>query len=321
MNSKALGDTSRPTARRAHWSYSLLNNPLYRTVAEGLRRHGRLAAMLMVIIPVAWLVLWNIVPILQMLNISFMERYPVPAGQDMVRTIAHYTLIFTDYTIYRPFLRTMGFALVVSFIALVVMMPIAYFIAKKVPKSWQIRLLLLVMVPSWVGELIRVFSYVLLFASNGAINIVLMWANLIERPFPFLYTWFSLGAGVLYVVALFMLIPLYAAMEKIPANVLEAASDLGANSVQRFVRVTLPLIRDGIATGVTLVFLITTGVYTVPMILAGSGSSLFAQVIASYFHESSLTWPRGAALAIILFVSALVVSGILNLVLRPRRRY
>jgi spermidine/putrescine transport system permease protein len=293
----------------------------YAAVSGLLNRNMRIASALMVLIPVGFLVFWNILPLFQMLNISLMEKYPVPAGQDMVRTFEHYASLFTDHTIYNPYLRTIGFALVVSFIALILMTPLAYFIAKKVPANWQVRLLLLALVPSWVGELIRVFSYVLIFASNGAINIVLMWANLIERPIPFLYTWFSLGAGMLYVVSLFMLVPLYAAIEKIPNNVLEAASDLGANSFQRFFKVTLPLMRDGIATGVTLVFLITTGVYTVPMILAGTDSNLFAQVIASYFHESSLTWPRGSALAVVLFASALVISGLLNSLLRAKKKY
>lgn len=320
MSASALA-AKPPRREKSHWSYRLMSSLPYRVVSDVLNRNIRIAAGLMVLLPVAWLVFWNIVPLLQMLNISLMQQYPVPAGQSEARTFDHYLTLFTDRTIYVPFLRTIGFALVVSFIALVLMTPLAYFIAKKVPRNWQVRLLLLALVPSWVGELIRVFSYVLIFASNGAINIVLIWANLIERPIPFLYTWFSLGAGMLYVVSLFMLVPLYAAIEKIPNNVLEAASDLGANSFRRFFRVTLPLMRDGMATGVTLVFLITTGVYTVPMILAGTDSNLFAQVIASYFHESSLTWPRGSALAIVLFVSALLVSGILNSALRSKKRY
>lgn len=320
MNTRALV-TSPMHREKSHWSHQLMSSPPYRIISDFLGRNIRIASVLMVLLPVAWLVFWNIVPLLQMLNISLLQQYPVPAGESGIRTLDHYLALFTDRTIYVPFLRTIGFALVVSFVALILMTPLAYFIAKKVPRNWQVRLLLLALVPSWVGELIRVFSYVLIFASNGAINIVLMWANLIERPIPFLYTWFSLGAGMLYVVSLFMLVPLYAAIEKIPNNVLEAASDLGANDFTRFVKVTLPLMRDGMATGVTLVFLITTGVYTVPMILAGTDSNLFAQVIASYFHESSLTWPRGSALAIVLFVSALLVSGVLNTLLRSKKRY
>lgn len=312
-------DIPKPRAGHAHWSAVLLGNPAYQAISSFLGKRQKFAGILLVVIPVAWLVIWNILPLLQMVNISLMQRYPKPPDEATVYTAEHYGLLLTDPTIYAPFVRTIVFALVVAFITLVLMLPLAYFVAKKVPVNWQIRLLLLALVPSWVGELIRVFSYVLLFASNGAVNLVLQWAHLIERPIPFLYTWFSLGAGMLYVTSLFMLVPLYAAIEKIPNSVLEAAADLGANPIRRFFRVTLPLIRDGIATGVTLVFLITTGVYTVPMILAGSTTNLFSQVIASYFHESSLTWPRGAALAIALFTTALLVSGILNFILRPRR--
>lgn len=305
---------------RPHWSALLLGSAWYIWLSAVLSRHRRLAAALLILIPVTWLVIWNILPLIQMFNISLLPRYPRPVGDESGLTLQHYQLMFTDRTIYNPFIRTIVFCLVVSFATLVFMMPLAYFIAKKVPANWQIRLLLLALVPSWVGELIRVFSYVLMFASNGAINLVLQWAGLIERPIPFLYTWFSLGAGVLYVTSLFMLVPLYAAIERIPNHVLEAASDLGANSFQRFFRVTLPLIRDGIATGVTLVFLISTGIYTVPTILAGSTTNLFSQVIASYFHDTNLTWSRGAALSIMLFTTALLISGVLNALIRPRRR-
>ncbi len=304
---------------RPHWSYLLMQSRAYSRLSAFLRRRGWLSVGLLLGVPVLWVVVWNVLPLIQMANISFMRLYPLPAGQGPVYTLDNYRQIATDYTIYRPLIRTLVLSMLIVAATFVVMLPLAYFIAKKVPPGWQVRLLLLVMIPAWAGEIIRVFSYVLIFAANGAVNIVLQTLGLTERPIPFLYTWFSLSLGLLYVTALFMLLPLYAAIEKVPNHVLEAAADLGASPMRRFFRVTLPLIRDGIATGVTLVFLISTGIYTVPLILAGPGTNLFSQVIASYFYDANLTWPMGAAGSITLFVLALAIAAALNVAIRARR--
>lgn len=305
---------------RSHWSARLQRNGVYAALAGMLHAHPRIAGILMVGVPVLWVVVWNLLPLIEMARISFLDEYPVRITREAVITAEHYVTLLTDPIAYRPFLRTMAFALSVVVGSFLVALPIAYFLAKRVPGSWQIRLLILVTVPSWVSEIIRAFSQILLYASNGAINIVLQWTGLTSRPIQFLYNWFAVGGGTLYVTVLFMLVPLYAAIEKIPNQVLEAASDLGANKLQRFLRVTLPLIRDGIATGTVLVFLISTGIYTVPVLLSGPDTNLFAQVIAAQFYESNLAWPRGAAFSIGMFVTALLVAALLNFLIRPRRR-
>lgn len=303
---------------RRHWSYALMSNGAYKTIASVFSRNPVLATACLLGVPVVWVIFWNVLPLIQMGHISLMRQYPLPPGELPEYTLDNFRQIASDYTIYKPLLRTLILSLSVAACTLVLMLPMAYYLAKKVKRSWQIRLLLLVMIPAWAGEIIRVFSYVLIFASNGVVNIFLTKLGLIDRPIPFLYTWFSLSMGLLYVCGLFMLIPLYAAMEKVPDHVLEAAADLGANPWQRFTRITLPLIRDGIATGVTLVFLIATGIYTVPLILAGTGTNLFSQVISSYFYHSDLTWQMGAAAAITLFVLALAIAGLLNWSLKPK---
>jgi spermidine/putrescine transport system permease protein len=149
----------------------------------------------------------------------------------------------------------------------------------------------------------------ILLGNNGAVNLVLRSLGLIERPIPFMYTGFSVSFGVIYLTSLYMLLPLYSALEKIPGSYSEAAADLGAGAWTRFRRVTLPLSLEGVASGCTLVFLLSTGIYAVPVLLGGPGTTLFAESIAGFFHVAGDRWPTGAAFACILFLTSLIITG------------
>jgi spermidine/putrescine transport system permease protein len=185
--------------------------------------------------------------------------------------------------------------------------PIAYFIAKRVRASRQVRYLLILLAPFWVSYIIRTFAVMVVLGNRGFLNLMLMEVGLLERPIPFMYTWFSLGTGVLYLSVLYMLLPLYAAIEKIDDNLLEASADLGAGPLRRFWRITLPLSKDGIASGCTLVFLLATGYYAVPLLLGGPGTTLFAETIGNFFHVAGDRWPVGAAFGLIMLVSSLLL--------------
>ena len=125
-----------------------------------------------------------------------------------------------------------------------------------------------------------------------------------------LYTPFSLGFGLVYLVSLYMLLPLYSAIDKIPKHLLDAAADLGAGPFTRFRRIILPLSRDGIVSGCSLVFLTCIGVFATPMLLGGPTTVLFPETISGFFHGASDKWPVGAAFAMIMLVSALITAGI-----------
>lgn len=303
-----------------HWSARLMRFPIYGLFNRYVVAQPVASLALLLGLPFVWVISLNVLPLFEMARISVFEIYPLPAGTAPSFTLSHYWALMTEPIYYRPFLRTFVFAATVVVGALITMLPIAYFLAKGVTVKWQIRLLLLVLTPSWAGEVIRVFSYVLLLSNNGAINLLLKKLGLIEHSIPLLYSWFSLSTGTLYVMSIFMLVPLYAAIEKVPNQVLEAASDLGANGMQRFFRITLPLIRDGIAIGCTLVFLMATGIYTVPAILAGTDTNLFSQVIGLFFSEYNLQWPRGAAFSIMLFSTALVLSALIYTVISSNKK-
>ena len=129
--------------------------------------------------------------------------------------------------------------------------------------------------------------------------------GLIERPIPFMYTTFSMSLGIVYLTALYMLLPLYSALEKIPDSYREAAADLGAGPWTRFWRVTLPLSKEGITSGCTLVFLISTGFYATTVLLGGPSTTVFAETIAGFFHVAGDEWPVGAAFASIMLIATL----------------
>lgn len=177
----------------------------------------------------------------------------------------------------------------------------------KVPIDRMLFLLLL-LIPFWVGEIVRTYAIMIVLGNTGAVNLLLRSLGLIERPIPFMYTTFSMGVGLVYLTSLYMLLPLYSALEKLPGSLNEAAADLGAGAWTRFRHVTLPLTLEGIGSGCTLVFLISTGYYATPVLLGGPSTTVFAETIAGFFHVAGDEWPTGAAFATIMFIAALTLT-------------
>jgi len=297
----------RETLPRASGWGRLVTNPTYQALSRLALGGERRRLILLGLVPVVWLLVAHLGPITQMLRFSVYSEYPLTAGREATFTLAHYVTFLTERLYMVPFLRTLVFALTVTAITLVVVYPIAYFIAKHVPARRQVRYLLILLAPFWVSYIIRTFAIMVMLGNRGFLNLVLIEIGLIERPIPFMYTYFSLGTGVLYLSVLYMLLPLYAAIEKIDDNLLEAAADLGAGPLRRFWRITLPLSKDGIASGCTLVFLLATGYYAVPLLLGGPGTTLFAETIGNFFHVAGDRWPVGAAFALIMLVVSLLM--------------
>lgn len=310
-----------PAAGRPQLSfwYRLGRNPLYRGLVDAATGSPRRRLLLLGGLPLLWLLTMHLGPLLRMAAISLYSEYPLTAGREASWTLRHYAS-FLNETIYLvPFARTLLFASTVTLITLVSVYPIAYFIAKRVPKHRQIRYLLLLLVPFWVSYIIRTFAFIVVLGNRGFVNNILKNLGLIELPVPFMYTYFSLGMGVLYLTVLYMLLPLYAAIEKIPDHYLEAAADLGAGPLTRFCKITLPLSKDGIASGCALVFLLSTGYYAVPLLLGGPNTTLFAETIGNFFHVAGDRWPVGAAFALIMLATSLGLVGALVRILGAGR--
>lgn len=295
--------------RRWRWG-GVVNNAGYQTVTDFVFMSPRRQFLLLASLPVAWVLIANLGPILQMLWVSFLDSYPPTVGQEPGFTFANWGKFFQERIFMMPFMRTMIFSLVCTIATLLLTYPVAYFLAKHVKRRNQMIFLLLLLIPFWVGEIVRTYAIMILLGNNGAVNLLLKSVGLIERPIPFMYTTFSMSLGIVYLTALYMLLPLYSALEKIPDSYREAAADLGAGPWTRFWRVTLPLSREGITSGCMLVFLISTGFYATPVLLGGPSTTVFAETIAGFFHVAGDQWPVGAAFASIMLIATLALTGL-----------
>ncbi|AVO39402.1 ABC transporter permease [Pukyongiella litopenaei] len=311
---KVAAATVADGGRRSFWG-AVTASPAYDTMVDVLIASPRRQFVMLLMLPLVWVLLLHLGPMLQMLYVSVLDAYPATAGREPHLTLDNYGRFFREAIFVMPFMRTLVFSAVLTLVTLVLTYPVAYFLARHVKRDNQLVFLLLLLIPFWVGEIVRTFAIMILLGNNGAINLVLKTLGLIDRPVPFMYTGFSVSVGIIYLTALYMLLPLYSALEKLPASYTEAAADLGAGAWTRFRRVTLPLTLEGITSGCTLVFLISTGVYAVPVLLGGPSSTVFAETIAGFFHAAGDEWPTGAAFACLMFVAALAITAVFNRVM------
>ena len=304
------GSTPPQVPRYAGVYGRVLRSPAYRLTLGALTdsRYGRLALLLAV--PAIWIVGFNLGPIFQLVRISLLAEYPIVGEAGPRFTLDNFRIFFGEPLYFLPLMRSVVFAACVALATLVVVYPVAYYVAKIVKPRNQTRALLLLLIPFWAGEVIRTFSVIMLLANRGAVNVLLRELGFIDRPIPILYNYFSLSFGVIYLVCLYMLLPLYSAMEKIPGHLLDAAADLGAGPFTRFRRIVLPLSRDGIVSGCALVFLTTIGVFATPILLGGPSTGLFPETIAAFFHGASDKWPVGAAMSVVMLVVSLTIAGL-----------
>ena len=299
--------TKPSAADRGFWG-RLTGWELYNAFMSVATASPRRQLWILAAFPVVWVLTQHLGPMLQMLRVSLTDAYPVAPGVEQQFTLSNYLRFFGDSIFWMPFFRTLIFAGFFTFCTLIITYPVAYFLARHVSRKNQMLFLLLLLIPFWVGEIVRTYAIMILLGNTGAVNLALETVGLIEQPIPFMYTSFSIGVGIVYLTALFMLLPLYSALEKLPHSMNEAAADLGAGAWTRFRRVSLPLTIDGISSGCTLVFLISTGFYATPVLLGGPSTTVFAETIARFFHVAGDEWPTGAAFATIMFLAALLIT-------------
>jgi putrescine transport system permease protein len=178
--------------------------------------------------------------------------------------------------------------------------PIAYAIVRA-PQTTKNILLLMIILPFWTSFLLRVYAWMGLLADQGTINDLLIYLGIIDDPLALLYTEFAVFVGIVYTYLPFMILPLYANMEKLDLTLLEAASDLGAKPAMTFITVTLPLTIPGIIAGSLLVFIPATGEYVIPDLLGGGNVLMIGRVLYSEF-SSNFDWPVASAVAIALLL-------------------
>ncbi len=266
-------------------------------------------------VPVLWVAVAHVGPLIAMARVSLMNVYPGPPGMRPGFSLGAYTA-FWHHTGYQvSLLHSLALAAAATLVSLILAYPIAYHVALRVPPAWKRRRLVLLVAPFWTSEVLRMFALVLLLNTRGALNAVLHWLHLAKAPVLLLYGSGAVMAGVVYTVFLSMLLPLYAALDRLPRDVGDAASLDGAGPLTRLWYITFPLTAQGIAAGAVLTFLATLGVFAAPALLGGAGTPVFTITIADLFSAASGRWPLGAAFGFILLLVGSAGAGLLALVL------
>jgi spermidine/putrescine transport system permease protein len=204
--------------------------------------------------------------------------------------------------------RSFWIALLTTGICLLVSYPVAYYLALKVNPKWKQTLLVLAVVPFWTSFLIRTYAWVVVLRSEGVINTWLTGWGLIDAPLKLLYSDVAVLLGQVYGELPFMILPLYATIERLDTRLLEAAMDLGADRFWAFVKVTLPLTKVGIMTGVVLVFIPSLGAFITPDLLGGAKSMMVGNLIQNQFIQRNQ--PFGSAVSVLLTVVVLALLWI-----------
>jgi len=193
----------------------------------------------------------------------------------------------------------------------------AYGITRSSPTTKNI-LLMLIILPFWTSFLLRVYAWMGLLADQGTINSLLIWLGVIDEPIRMLYSELAVYIGIVYSYLPFMILPLYANMEKLNMSLNEAAADLGAKPTIAFLTVTLPLTVPGIIAGSLLVFIPATGEFVIPDLLGGGNVLMIGRILSDEFNSNS-DWPIASAVAIVLLI-VLVLPMMLYQRIQARER-
>ena len=288
-----------------------------------LKRYGTGLTGAFVLLTAFWLIILLILPNLTMLESAFRPYLPATevGGVKDTYSLHNFGLIFgnnVDVSLFgisfslpvrvKVFLLTIFWSAVVTVITFVLAYPLAYYLAKIVsPKSLP-TLFLLLFVPLWVSEVLRSFAWWIILSLKGPLNAVLIMTGLIDHEIRWIAGFSPVIIGLVYTYVLFMLFPLYNAMQSLDSNQIEAAEDLGSPWWRTHWRVILPHTKPGIASGAVMVFMLSAGSLLVPSLLGSTTSGWFTQTIQGIMLESQ-DWNTGAAFAfMLLIVCTLFVS-------------
>ena len=270
----------------------------------------------LVFIPYFWLLLFFLAPFFIIFKISLAESLIASPpfsplfqwaddGAMSIRIVFdNYAYLWEDDLYVRTYINSLKISVTSTIICLLLGYPIAYAIVKASPTAKNI-LLLMVILPFWTSFLLRVYAWMGLLADQGLINDFLIMIGIIDSPIRLLYTEFAVYVGIVYTYVPFMILPLYANMEKLDLTLHEAAADLGARPTTTFFTVTLPMTWPGIVAGSLLVFIPATGEFVIPDLLGGGNVSMIGRVLYNEFHANH-DWPVASAVAIALLILLVV---------------
>ncbi|WJR77272.1 ABC transporter permease [Bradyrhizobium sp. NP1] len=272
-------------------------------------RAPAIAGTLMVAPAALWLLAFSILPIVLMLVMSFWRSTIFSTEPDW--NLDNYLAVIADPTYAYTMLRTVRIAAITTLLSLVLSYPVAWTMARATGRAKSL-LTLAVFLPFWTSYVIRTFVWVPMLGRNGLVSYGLQSIGLADISVDgLLYNEGAVYVGLIYVYALFMILPIYISLSKLDPAILEASADLGAGPVKTFIRVVLPLSMTGVLSGCTMVFLLSCGAYVTPQLLGGTSGQMFGNVIASQFLGAN-NWALGSALSVALIsvvMTVLLFSG------------
>ncbi|MGF1630697.1 MAG: ABC transporter permease subunit [Kiloniellaceae bacterium] len=284
----------------------------YKLLCALLRRHGFSGRSLVIAVPYFWLLAFFLAPFLIVLKISLAEvQVAMPPYTPLIifvedgfisiqATLGNYLFLLEDNLYINSYLSSLRIALVSTLLTLMVGYPIAYGMMRA-PRRWRFALLMLVILPFWTSFLIRVYAWIGILKKEGLLNLALTHLGLISEPLTILNTDTAVYIGIVYSYLPFMVLPLYANLEKMDLSLLEAAADLGCRPIKAFWVVTVPLSLPGIVAGCFLVFIPAVGEFVIPDLLGGSETLMIGKTLWSEFFNNR-DWPLSSAVAVILLL-------------------
>lgn len=281
-----------------------------------LKRQDKLWRSVVIKLPYLWMLIFFLIPFAIVFKISFADpivgQPPFTALFDFKRdaqtwltaTLDNYRFLTEDNLYWFSYLKSIKIAFISTLICLLIGYPMAYGIARAKPRTRNI-LLMLVILPFWTSFLLRVYAWIGLLGKNGLVNSLLLKIGLIESPIQFLYTDAAVYLGIVYTYIPFMILPLYATLQKMDMDLRDAAADLGATPWQSFINITLPLSMPGIIAGCMLVFIPAIGEYVIPSLLGGMDSLMIGRTLFDEFFINR-DWPLASAVATVLLLLLVV---------------
>jgi len=291
----------------------LANDPSSKSFFE---RNGAAISTYLILAVGFWIVLMIVLPQLTMVDFSFRPKLPF---KDYGGPKDHYTIESYKYFLFgsttdtsswnvthlKAFFLTILASIFVTFLNFCICYPLAYYMAQAATPDRLRLLMLMLIVPFWVNEILRAFAFTIIFGSGGVVNDVLIGFGLISEPFDFIGADVAMYAGLSYAYLLMMMFPLYNAIESLDHNQIEAARDLGAPWWHIHLFVVMPYAKPGIASGCTMVFMLSAGALAAPLILGGPNSLWFTPILYDRFYQA-FNWPQGSAYAFILLLACIL---------------
>ncbi len=269
-------------------------------------------------IPYFWLLVFFLAPffIVSVISVSkftySIPPFTIPSNWAELKANfnINFGYIINDSLYYTGYLNSIKIAAISTVFCLLLGYPMAYGIARSSGSTRNI-LLLLVILPFWTSFLLRIYAWIGLLGNNGTINNLLLYLGIIDHPIQMMNTDFAVYIGIVYSYLPFMILPLYANLERLDTSLTEAAMDLGSSPSRTFLDVTLPLSIPGIIAGSMLVFIPATGEYVIPVLLGAGDSPMIGRVLYDEFSLNT-DWPVASAVAVVLLMLLVVPIMMFN---------